>query len=665
MSKQKQITLDELPKPGEPLKIDIADVNRAVVAEDIQEKLAQLSGKLTRRDLFWTRWRYKRLWNRLNRVGYNELCSQRWDLKQQIEKLAEQFKAAKGKERRERIRKQGLELAKAGRELHERIKKLQPFADEFDALGRKLRLHEIAVSYEKEDAENYAALKTEARNWEALLYAAFRQNGRIHHRGTDRKGNEFIDTPIIEKIDITDDRVYYKIQLTSQSWLQRLFGRFSSALPYDVDINDLTNRETLDNLSASCGRIVTIERGKRDTNLYYVVSRLDSPDGIPAKVPYAKVIEWYPIKDQAKTPWLAGVTRDRKVEAFNFEDNPHVMIAGTTLSGKSNHLNQMISTLVNLNRPSEVRILLVDNKGGVEFVHWAGIKHALRPMIKKASDVLPTLKWIRELMERRLSTFERIKAKNFMAYNAKVKDESRIPRIIVFIDELATLLGMDETEAIQNEFRAISSQGRAVGVHLVICTQHVSVDVLPGWIKTNMALRVSGFMPTDSASRVILDHGAAHTMPAIPGRMVFSVGTSWFYAQSPFITDGEIESAVEKSKNDPDPDNREFESAAPLVPREKFSRQDMLTIALTKLGGKLSAKRIYELLESGLISRGNLEKMIAEVIAEGPVINHCGETFEISKVRNWFEIHRASNQLSEDTDFPEESILPEAGKVGT
>jgi DNA segregation ATPase FtsK/SpoIIIE-like protein len=376
------------------------------------------------------------------------------------------------------------------------------------------------------------------------------------------------------------------------------------------------------------------------------------------------VIEWYPTKDQAKTPWMAGVTRDRKVESFNFEDNPHILLAGTTLSGKSNHLNQMISTIVNLNKPDEVRILLVDNKGGVEFTHWEGIKHALRPMIKKASDVLPTLRWIRELMERRLSTFEHVKAKNFMAYNAKVKDESKIPRLIVFIDELATLLGMDETGDIQNEFRAISSQGRAVGVHLVICTQHVSVDVLPGWIKTNMALRVSGFMPTDSASRVILDHGAAHTMPAIPGRMVFSVGTSWFYAQSPFITDDEIESAVKKSKDDPDPDNREFVSATPLTPKEKFSRQDMFAMALAEFGGKLTAKRMYERLGNNVISRGNLEKMVAEVIAGSPTITHCGEIYNVVKVRNWFEIQRAAEPPNENSDFPEESNSPESGKVG-
>lgn len=633
MSKEKLIAIDDLPKPGEPLKVDIAEQNRAVIEENLKDRLQRLSGRMSRRDLFFVGRRYKHLWRKLNKAGYNELVSRRFEIKQEIVKLAERHKALPAGKRRDAIRANGLELAAAGRELHDRITALQPFADEFDELARRLRGHEIAVAYEIEDRQNAAALQTEARTWESLLYAAFKQNSRVHHRGVDRKGREFRDVPTIESIDVTDDRVFYKIKLTSQNMLQRMFGRYSSALPYDVDVKDLTDPETLDNLSAACGRIVTVERGKRDTNLYYVVSRLDSPDGIPTKVLYSKVIQWYPLKDHPKTPWMAGVTRDRKAESYNFEDNPHVLIAGSTQSGKSNQLNGMIATLVTMNTPDEVRILLIDNKGGVEFTHWQGIRHELRPMIKKASEVLPALKWLREIMERRLAALEHIKAKNLLAYNAKVKDGDKWPRIICYIDEMATLLGLGDTTAeIQSELRVLVSQGRAVGVHLVICTQHVSVDVLPGWIKTNMTLRVSGKMPSDSASRVILDTATAVNIPSIPGRMVFSIGRSELIAQSPFISDDEIASAVAKSKADPEPDNSEFTAAAPIVPREKFSREDMLTLALSEFDGKLSVKPMHDRLGNEIISRRQLETMVSEVISLGDYIDHCGERYQLKKV---------------------------------
>jgi hypothetical protein len=331
MPKQKKIIVD-LPAPGEPLVPEVHQENKELIAEELQERLKLLQGKLKKRDLFFLNRRYKFLWRKLNDADFNELVKQRWAIKEQIERVKGLFDRAKG-ERRDGLRARGLELAAQGREVQAKIAALQPFADEFDEIGRRLRGHEIAVAYEKEDAENKAALDTEARTWEAQLYAAFRQNSRIHHKGTDSKGREFTITPIIEHIDISDDRVYYKIKLTSQNWIQRMFGKYSSALPYDVDIRDLTDPETLENLSGACNRAVTIDRGTRDQNLYYVVSRLDSPDGIPAKVLYSKVIQWYPVPDHPKTPWLAGQTKDRKVESLNFEDSPHILVAGSTLSG--------------------------------------------------------------------------------------------------------------------------------------------------------------------------------------------------------------------------------------------------------------------------------------------------------------------------------------------
>jgi hypothetical protein len=649
---RREIVVDDLPRPGEPLTPDIHPDNRALIESELAYRADRLRAKLTQREHRRALRRYRRLWRRLRRARYNALTIKRWEIVQACKATNDQ--------------QVFLRLKKRGRQTHKRIKRLQPLLKEMREIKTRIDAHDIAVAWEREDRENRMAFRREAYTWEAQIKAAFRQSARLHHKYDDANGNQVIRIPEIEQIIFKDDRVLYQVRTTAQGLIERLTKKWHSALPYDVDIHDLTCAETIENLSAACNRIVTVERSKRGTNLFYSIARLDSPDGIPSRVMYQKVIDWYPVEDHAKTPWAAGVTTDRKAKFYDFETQPHILIAGSTQSGKSNHINQMIATLVTMNSPAELRLLLIDLKGGVEFTHWSGIHHALRPIVKEVDDVLPALEYIHGVMMKRMKAFEAIKAKNLSAFNGKVDPSERIPRIITIIDEVAEILGYRETtDAINALLRSIASLGRAAGIHLIMCTQDSRVDVIPGWTKTNLTLRIAGKMPSHAASVTILDTITAATLPALPGRMVFSVGRDETIAQSPYISDAEIAKAVSISRSYPKPvqvEDADIDDAlAPEEPREKFTRDDLLEIVVDRLELKLSPSRIHEIVTNDVASLRKVRAMRDEIV-DRKEIEYRGVRYVVRPDRNSHMLVALADhtepEIEHDTDDDTEDFEP-------
>jgi len=625
----KELELDALPSPGEPLQYAIDEDNQKILDSDFDERIKRQQSRLSR----WQKHILTRRWNqlhkKLNKAGYNQLITDRFICHQLYTKLKRQIEETRDKTLLPKFN----EVKARGNDLNNQLAHLQSLADEFDEVNSKLKAHHEFLEWEREDRENFKAFQREARTWEQQLNAVFRQSRRLHHKGTDEKGVDYIDAPIIEQIIVKDDKVMYLVKTTGQSIIERLLGRWHSALPYNVDVDDLISDVTLHNLSTACNRVVTVERSKKGTNLFYVISRLDSPDGIPNKLLYQKVIDWYPSEDHHKTPWCAGVTNDRKLEWYNFEDVPHVLIAGSTYGGKSNLINQMIAMVTAMNTPQEVRVLLIDLKGGIEFTHWKGLQHQLRPMLTNPKAVLEGFQWLHSIMETRLEAFEIMKAKNLASYNKNAKQ--KLPRIICFVDEMATLVGIDLTNDLHTELRVLSSQGRAVGIHLVLCTQHSSVDVLPGWIKTNMGLRISGKMPTHQASQVILDTVTAATLPNIPGRMVVRLGSTEIIAQSPFISDEQIEKSIKIANSFKKPDNTEFISVLPKpeLAKPEFTRDDVLKFAL-EMNGKLSANRIHDIVGNDVITLRKLRVLVNSIVDElenGGTIEYKGTEYRMER----------------------------------
>lgn len=619
----------DVPAPGEPLAEALDPQNQQLIAAELERRRQLASARLSRGEIRRLRKRSAVLQRQLAAGRYRDLVAERNALWQQAVRLRHELRSCCDR-LRPLVETQLRKVIKKGRAVEDQIAKFSPGASELKRIQDRLAAHEQLIQFEREDRENLMAFRREAITWLRLMQAVFQRTERCRHRWQDESGAWHTDIPEIQRIYVKDDRLYYLVRTAGQTLLEKMLGRWHSALPDNVDVTDLVSDETLANLSASTRRRVTVEWSRNGSAFFYVIHRLDSPDGIPSRVLYAHVLDWYPEDEHHKTPWFAGVSEDRKVITFNFEDQPHVLIAGSTQSGKSNHINQMISTLVTMNSPDEVVLNLIDLKGGIEFVHWEHAAHLIMPVAKTPEQAIQSLAAIRGVMESRLQLFEKMRVKKLSQYNAKA--EKPIPRIITVIDEMATLLGLgDTTTEYHNLLRVISSQGRAVGVHLILCTQHSSVDVLPGWIKTNMTLRASGRMPSVSASQVILDTITAATLPDVPGRMVFSIGRREMICQSPYISESEIARAVTISQQYSKPQPID---AAPPQPKPEFGCEDVIRLALEAYDGKLSASQMWRdgLKDSGLINWLRLNEVVNS-IKRNQYVEFEGQTYDVKTTR--------------------------------
>ncbi len=198
---------------------------------------------------------------------------------------------------------------------------------------------------------------------------------------------------------------------------------------------------------------------------------------------------------------------------------PHLLIAGTTGSGKSVCVNAIITCLMTNNTPDEFKFLMVDPKR-VELTTYNGVPHLIAPVVVDLEKVVGVLNWVTREMDERYRKFAKSGSRNIDDYNAKIEEnnlkegatkEPRLPYIIVVIDELADLmmLAPDETE---KTICRLAQMARATGIHLIIATQRPSVDVVTGLIKANFPARIAFSVASSVDSRVILDTTGAERL---------------------------------------------------------------------------------------------------------------------------------------------------------
>lgn len=247
---------------------------------------------------------------------------------------------------------------------------------------------------------------------------------------------------------------------------------------------------------------------------------------------------------------------------------PHILIAGTTGSGKSVCLNAMIMTILMRATPAEVRMILIDPKR-VEMSLYNGIPHLLVPPVTEPKEAASALKWAVAEMERRLKEFEAVGAKNIGFYNQMIQngeltDENgdhpeEMPFIVIVIDELSDLM-MVAGKDVEDSIVRIAQLARAAGIHLIIATQRPSSNVVTGMIKANITNRIGLLVATNVDSRVILDQAGAEKLVG-NGDMLFSK-PEWGKPkriQGCYVSEAEISSVVEHLKTQAEPDyNREI-----------------------------------------------------------------------------------------------------------
>ncbi len=230
---------------------------------------------------------------------------------------------------------------------------------------------------------------------------------------------------------------------------------------------------------------------------------------------------------------------------------PHLLIAGTTGSGKSVCLNCMIASVLYNATPDQVKLLMIDPKQ-VEFSVYNGIPHLLVPVITDARKAAGSLAWAVGEMDSRYKTFSTCGVRDIKSYNNYIKEHPELPfmpQIVIFIDELNDLMMVSPKE-VEDSICRLAQKARAAGMHLVVATQRPSVDVITGIIKANIPSRLSLAVSSQVDSRTILDSVGAEKLLG-NGDMLFNpVGVSKpVRIQGAYLSDGEIEKIVDFIKN--------------------------------------------------------------------------------------------------------------------
>ena len=233
---------------------------------------------------------------------------------------------------------------------------------------------------------------------------------------------------------------------------------------------------------------------------------------------------------------------------------PHLLIAGTTGSGKSVCLNCMIASVLYNATPDQVKLLMIDPKQ-VEFSVYNGIPHLLVPVITDARKAAGSLAWAVGEMDSRYKTFSTCGVRDINSYNNYIKEHPELPfmpQVVIFIDELNDLMMVSPKE-VEDSICRLAQKARAAGMHLVVATQRPSVDVITGIIKANIPSRLSLSVSSQVDSRTILDTVGAEKLLG-NGDMLFNpVGVSKpVRIQGAFLSDGEIEKIVDFIKNQGD-----------------------------------------------------------------------------------------------------------------
>ncbi len=234
---------------------------------------------------------------------------------------------------------------------------------------------------------------------------------------------------------------------------------------------------------------------------------------------------------------------------------PHMLIAGTTGSGKSVCLNALIVSLLLRATPEDVRFIMIDPKM-VELSMYNGIAHLLAPVVTNVKKAAITLKvWVLQEMNRRYELFHACGARDLASYNKKVKTkEERLPSIVVIVDELADLM-MAAAHEVEGAICRIAQMARATGIHMVIATQRPSVDVITGLIKANIPSRIAFAVATQIDSRVIIDSSGAEKLLGRGDMLYNPIGAMKpVRLQGAFVTDHETEKIVNFIKKQCEPE---------------------------------------------------------------------------------------------------------------
>ena len=241
-----------------------------------------------------------------------------------------------------------------------------------------------------------------------------------------------------------------------------------------------------------------------------------------------------------KIPICIGKDISGNIEVIDLSKTPHLLVAGTTGSGKSVFINTLLASLLYKFSPSELKLILIDPKM-LELSVYNDIAHLLTPVVTEPKKAIIALKWVCKEMERRYSMMNEEGTRNLEGYNQKASE--KLPFIVVFIDEMADLM-MTAGKEVEHYVQRLAQMARACGIHLVMATQRPSVDIITGSIKANFPSRVSFQVASKYDSRTVLGEIGAEQLLGNGDMLMTKNGANLIRYQSAFISDNEVNKLI-------------------------------------------------------------------------------------------------------------------------
>ncbi len=278
---------------------------------------------------------------------------------------------------------------------------------------------------------------------------------------------------------------------------------------------------------------------------------IEVPNKVRAKVTLREILESNDFQSDKKSHLKLALGRDVAGApiAADIESMPHMLVAGSTGSGKSVCINTIILSLLYQNSPDDLRFILVDPKR-VELTGYNHIPHLLTPVITEPDKTVSALKWAVSEMDRRYRLLSEMGKRNIQSYNEALPEGQRkMPYIVCIVDELADLMAVAARE-VEGAIVRLAQMARATGIHLIVATQRPSVDVITGLIKANITTRIAFATASQADSRTILDMAGSEKLLGL-GDMLFMTSDSGKprRVQGSFASDKDIENVITHVKS--------------------------------------------------------------------------------------------------------------------
>jgi hypothetical protein len=632
------------PPPLAPLTHVV--INPANIAVESRRKGAV---KLTRREQAHIRRELQAVRRSLKKHQYQEIAAVRAALRSQLQDyhdcyldLKEQLAASPDdaalQEQWSALREESAPIRARWDVIQSQYQQLIPLRDRYMELTRALENHQIAVARDKAENSLYNQMIKEAKIYERLIIDKWTRLGFCHKYKEGDKS--FTDKVSFSKVGITLDAIYFKIATSSQT----VFKNWQTDLPDTVKVtSQLLDAETLDELSITCQRQVTGVHSP--AGAWVIVHRLDSVDGLMNYVAYGDIMERYPYAVSDKVPVCVGVGLNREVKWVNLGDFPHWLIGGFTGSGKSNFVNVGICTMISQHKPDDLRLVLIDLKGGLEFDTYKGIPHLHGDTVDTVPGVADCLAEVEALMKERFKKFRGV-ARRYEEYRVRRPHEP-MPRLVVIFDEVASIMEHGETtKRILSSLREITRQGRAVGIHVWLCTQRPDVEAIAGSVKANLNVRISGRMTTSQDSITVLGSSAAKDLAPVPGRMVLQLGPDPEPVQTPHIKEDDIDTAIKVALQHAAPAPLELPAGARVIHQE-WTAERVIELSIKHLGGNVTFRKVYEAADG--LTQSQARALVEQIWNMGEIVFE-GKQYRVeigkSNVRRLVEFEQESEGIA-------------------